>query len=73
MVRIPRTGGEAEDFVLVHVSEKGRHALDVKLIATEGENVFTVSCKKPLLRPARATHGLRIHAMWLWTNHNPVQ
>ena len=46
VLRLPRQGTSTEtDFVLVHVASDGALALDLKLIGTENESVFAVSCK----------------------------
>lgn len=42
VVRIPRSDN-ANEFVLVHISSSGKAALDLKLIATEGENPYVGS------------------------------
>lgn len=48
------------DFVLVGVSSEGRRPLDLKLIGTENETVFSVSCKD---RPPRAYPWPSFHAL----------
>lgn len=39
ILRVPRSDGEG-DFVLVNVASNGDHPLDVKILATEGENPY---------------------------------
>lgn len=47
VVSLPRVDHAAEEatFVLLHVSPDGQRPLDLKLIGTENETVFSVSCK----------------------------
>lgn len=45
VLRLPRLDQSVAGFVLLHVSSAGRRALDLKLIGTDGESVFSVSCK----------------------------
>jgi hypothetical protein len=49
VIRIPRSdlNDNQGHFVLVHVESAGKHPLDVKLVGTDGESVFSVSCKLP--------------------------
>lgn len=45
LVRIPRTDAEADGFTVVQVSSTGRNPLDLKLIGTDGEDVYFVKGK----------------------------
>lgn len=36
---------DQDQFVLVHVESAGKRPLDLKLIGTDGQSVFSVSCK----------------------------
>jgi len=47
VMRVPRTDlKDGQDhFVLVHVESAGKQALDLKLVGTDGESVFSVSGK----------------------------
>lgn len=55
---------EAEpDFVLLQVSPKGPRPLDIDLIGTEGETVFSVSCKVSTRSTGQVTPGLQFHAL----------
>lgn len=47
VVRLPRVDHADDEatFVLLHVSPDGQRPLDLKLIGTENETVFSVSCK----------------------------
>lgn len=49
VIRIPRSDLNVNDgqahFVLVHVESTGKNPLDLKLVGTDGESVFSVSCK----------------------------
>jgi len=66
VVRLPRVDHADEEatFVLLHVSPDGHRPLDLKLIGTENETVFAVSCKVghsiPRLGP---TLGPHFHAL----------
>ena len=52
LLRLPRLDhGSDQACVLLHVSSEGPRPLDVKLIGTENETVFSLSCKD---RPASA-------------------
>ena len=42
LLRIPRTDAGADDFTVLQVSSAGRNALDLKLIGTDGEDVYFV-------------------------------
>lgn len=60
VIRIPRSdlNDDQGHFVLVHVESTGKHPLDVKLVGTDGESVFSVSCKLPsgsIIRPISLT------------------
>lgn len=47
VIRLPRSDlddGQGH-FVLVHVESAGKHPLDLKLVGTDGESVFSVSGK----------------------------
>ena len=48
ILRLPRTDSERE-FVLVNVSSNGPSPLDLKLLATEGENPFMTTGGRRLL------------------------
>jgi hypothetical protein len=47
VLRLPRVdhGQDEPEFILVHVTSAGHHDLDLKLIGTEGNEVFSVTCK----------------------------
>jgi hypothetical protein len=45
VLRIPRIGGTEDDFILLHVSSTIRHPLDLKLIGTDGEEVYSLEGK----------------------------
>jgi hypothetical protein len=46
VLSIPRNDlNDQNQFVLVHVESAGKHPLDLKLVGTDGESVFSVSCK----------------------------
>jgi hypothetical protein len=52
LLRLPRLDhGADQACVLLHVSSEGPRPLDLKLIGTENETVFSLSCKDRLLRP----------------------
>lgn len=58
VLRLPRLDQSEPGFVLLHVSSAGRHALDLKLIGTDGESVFSVSLRQnqtPALRERQFT------------------
>ena len=59
VLRLPRVDRQDEDpeFVLVHVSAAGRDVFDLKLIGTEGAEVFSVSCKVATRSPFKANPG----------------
>lgn len=45
VLRLPRVESPSDEFILLNVSSTGRHSLDLKLIGTDGESVFSVSGK----------------------------
>jgi hypothetical protein len=47
VIRLPRSDlrGGQDHFVLVHVESAGKQPLDLKLVGTDGESVFSVSGK----------------------------
>jgi hypothetical protein len=47
VIRIPRSDLDngQDHAVLVYVESAGKHSLDIKLVGTDGESVFSVSCK----------------------------
>jgi hypothetical protein len=46
VLSVPRSDlNEQNQFVLVHVESAGKRPLDLKLVATDVESVFSVSCK----------------------------
>ncbi|OKL58780.1 hypothetical protein UA08_05820 [Talaromyces atroroseus] len=54
VIRIPKSDN-ASDFVLVHVSSaSGKAALDLKFIATEGENPYVGSLRRSRLKDVRS-------------------
>ena len=64
VLRVPRVDNPQDNapFVLVHVASAGRRPLDVDLIGTDQNAVFTVSCKVTD-RPAGSTLGHHFHAL----------
>ena len=66
VLRLPRLDPpeDESEFVLVHVSSAGRRPLDLKLIGTQGSDVFSVSCKVATRSTeAGLTLGLEFHAL----------
>lgn len=57
--RIPRLNHAEEQaaFVLVKVESSGSNQLDVKLIGTDQESVFSVTCKAATRSPSGAYPG----------------
>jgi len=47
VLKLPRldTPKDANDFILLHIFSGGRRPFDLKLIGTEAESVFSVSCE----------------------------
>jgi hypothetical protein len=70
ILKIPAAG---EDFILVHVSSTGRHAHDLKLIGTDGADVYSVK-GKVTADPAGWTLDMQFHALSLrlikWWYHS---
>jgi hypothetical protein len=64
VLRITSGATNENEFVLVHVETAGSKPLDLKLIGTDNESAFTVSCKIATDRPAANTAlGPQIHAL----------
>ncbi|KAI9813895.1 MAG: hypothetical protein M1832_006042 [Thelocarpon impressellum] len=60
VLRIPRLdAGNETSFILLHISSDGALALDLKLVATEGENAYVGSVRQKRLQKLRAKnyHG----------------
>ncbi|EEA22990.1 hypothetical protein TMatcc_001858 [Talaromyces marneffei ATCC 18224] len=53
VIRIPRSDN-ANEFVLVYIAPSGKTALDLKFIATEGENPYVGSLRQSRLKDIRA-------------------
>ncbi|KAH8704281.1 hypothetical protein BGW36DRAFT_371028 [Talaromyces proteolyticus] len=53
VIRIPRSD-EANAFALIYVASAGKEPLDLKLVATEGENPYVVSLKQSRLKDVRS-------------------
>ncbi|CZT11873.1 uncharacterized protein RCO7_07456 [Rhynchosporium graminicola] len=48
LIKVPRPDhGADSDFVLLHVASAGGKLLDLNLIGTENDNIYTFSCKRP--------------------------
>jgi hypothetical protein len=47
IIRVRRVDGDAAAFSLVSAASNGPHPLDLKLVATEGENAYVGSGKLP--------------------------
>jgi hypothetical protein len=62
VVRLPRVDPpkHGNDYILLHVSSKGVHPFDLKLIGTEGEAVFSAIGEFLI---CRETHGPQFHAL----------
>lgn len=52
VLQLPRVEDSPDpESILLHVSQNGSKPLDLKLVGTDSENVFVVSCKVTLVSP----------------------
>ena len=53
LLKIPQ--GESDEHVVVNVKKNGPEPLDLRLVATDGSDVYVSKSRKPLtVRPARS-------------------